>query len=73
MICLSLRILSKQNGPAAVSSALSGSPVEKCIPFESVQTADPFFSEANTAYVKKSVQELKAGKGTVHETLEVDE
>lgn len=46
---------------------------ENRIPFEIVQTSDPFFSEANMAYVKKSVQELKAGKGKVHELIEVDD
>ncbi len=34
---------------------------ENRIPFEITQTIAPFFSEANMAYVKKSVQELKAG------------
>lgn len=29
------------------------------------------FSETNMAYVKKSVQELKAGKDTAHELIEV--
>ena len=46
---------------------------ENRIPFEISQTTDPFFSETNMAYVKKSVQELKAGKGTVHELIEVDD
>lgn len=46
---------------------------ENRIPFEIVQTADPFFSEANISYVKKSVQELKSGKGTIHELIEVDD
>ena len=36
-------------------------------------TTDPFFSEANMAYVKKSVHELRAGKGTAHELIEVDD
>ncbi|MBD5444571.1 MAG: type II toxin-antitoxin system antitoxin, RelB/DinJ family, partial [Lachnospiraceae bacterium] len=45
---------------------------ENRIPFEITQTPDPFFSEANIAYVKKSVQELKAGKGSAHELIEVD-
>lgn len=36
---------------------------ENRIPFEISQTPDPFFSEANMSYIKKSVQELKAGKG----------
>jgi len=44
---------------------------ENRIPFEITQTPDPFFSEANMAYVRKSVQELKAGKGIAHELIEV--
>ena len=46
---------------------------ENRIPFEITQTTDPFFSEANMAYVKKSVQELKAGKGTAHELIAVND
>lgn len=46
---------------------------ENRIPFEIAQTTDPFFSEANMAYVKKSVQELKGGKGTAHELIEVED
>ena len=46
---------------------------ENRIPFEITQSPDPFFSEANIAYVKKSVQELKAGKGKSHELIEVDD
>ena len=46
---------------------------ENRIPFEIAQTPDPFFSDANMAYVKKSVRELKAGKGAVHELVEVDD
>lgn len=46
---------------------------ENRIPFEIAQAADPFFSEENMAYVKKSVQELKAGKGVAHELIEVDD
>lgn len=46
---------------------------ENRIPFEIAQSPDPFFSETNIAYVKKSVQELKEGKGTVHELIEVDD
>lgn len=45
---------------------------ENRIPFEIAQTPDPFFSESNIAYIKKSIQELKAGKGNVHELIEVD-
>ena len=46
---------------------------ENRIPFEITQAADPFYSESNIAYVKKSVQELQAGKGTAHELIEVED
>ena len=46
---------------------------ENRIPFEITQTSDPFFFESNMAHVRKSVQELRAGKGTVHELIEVDD
>ncbi len=46
---------------------------ENRIPFEITQTSDPFFSESNMAHVRKSVQELRAGKGTAHELIEVDD
>lgn len=45
---------------------------ENRIPFEIAQNPDPFFSESNMAYVKKSIQELRAGKGTVHKLIEAD-
>lgn len=46
---------------------------ENRIPFEIVQASDPFFSEENMNYVKKSVRELQSGKGTLHELIEVDD
>ena len=46
---------------------------ENRIPFEIAQKPDPFFSESNISYVKKSVQELRDGKGTAHELMEVDD
>lgn len=46
---------------------------ENRIPFEITQVSDPFFSEVNMAHVKKSVQELRAGMGTVHDLIEVDD
>lgn len=45
---------------------------ENRIPFEITQASDPFFSDANVAYIKKSVQALKSGNGTAHELIEVD-
>ena len=44
---------------------------ERRIPFEITQS-DPFFNEQNQAYVLKSVDELRAGKGTAHELIEAD-
>ena len=46
---------------------------EKRIPFEIAQAPAPFFSEANMAYIKKSVQELREGKGTAHELIEIED
>ena len=46
---------------------------ENRIPFEIAQTPDPFFTEPNLSHVKKAVQELRAGKGTAHELIEVDD
>lgn len=45
---------------------------EKRIPFEIKQDTS-FFSASNQAYVLKSVQELRAGKGTAHELIEDDD
>lgn len=45
---------------------------ENRIPFE-IKQEDPFYSPDNQAYVLKSVQELKAGKGSAHELIEVDD
>lgn len=46
---------------------------ENRIPFEITQMTDSFYSEANINYVKKSVQELREGKGTAHELIEVND
>ena len=46
---------------------------ENRIPFEITQSPDPFFSETNMSHVRKSVHELRAGKGTVHELIELDD
>lgn len=43
---------------------------EKRIPFDISQSGDPFYSQSNMAYVKKSVKELREGKGTAHELIE---
>lgn len=46
---------------------------EKRIPFPIEQSRDPFYSPENQAYVLKSVQELRAGKGHVHELIEAED
>lgn len=46
---------------------------ENRIPFEITQNQDPFYSDANMTHVKKSVQELRSGKGTAHELIEVED
>ncbi len=45
---------------------------ERRIPFE-IKQEDPFYSAENQAYILKSVKELRAGKGTVHELIEADD
>lgn len=43
---------------------------ENRIPFEIAQTSDPFYSEENQAYLMKSINELREGKGQIHELIE---
>lgn len=40
------------------------------IPFEIA--ADPFFSETNQAHLRRAIADLEAGKGQIHELIEVD-
>lgn len=58
------------NASTAVNLFVKAVIREKRIPFEIAQTADPFFSEDNLAYVKKSVRELREGKGSAHGLIE---
>ena len=46
---------------------------ENRIPFEITQGTDPFFSSTNIAHIKKSVQELREGRGTAHELIEAED
>lgn len=43
------------------------------IPFEISAESDPFYSEVNQARLRKAVADLNAGKGKVHEMIEVDD
>ena len=44
---------------------------EHRIPFE-IKVDDPFYSTSNQLHLMKSVQQLRDGKGTVHELIEDD-
>ena len=57
---------------AAVNMFVKAVLREHRIPFE-IRQEDPFFSPENQAYILKSVNELRAGKGTAHELIEVDD
>lgn len=43
---------------------------EMRIPFE--VSVDPFYSPLNQKVLKESIDQLKAGRGTVHDIVEVD-
>jgi len=44
---------------------------EKRIPFE--VSVDPFYSKSNIAHLIRGKEQLEAGKGVVHELIEVDD
>ncbi|MCD8338351.1 MAG: type II toxin-antitoxin system RelB/DinJ family antitoxin [Lachnospiraceae bacterium] len=46
---------------------------ENRIPFDIGYDPDPFYSDANLAYIEKSVKELREGKGHAHDLIEVDD
>ena len=46
---------------------------ERKIPFEIAVNDDPFYSEANQARLKKSIDAFNSGKGTLHELIEVED
>ena len=45
---------------------------ERRIPFE-IRQDDPFYGTANQAHLMRSIQQLKDGKGTSHELIEVED
>jgi DNA-damage-inducible protein J len=46
---------------------------EKRLPFEITTEADPFYSAANLAHLRRGVAALNGGKGVEHGIIEVDE
>lgn len=46
---------------------------ERRIPFEISASTDDFYNEYNQRRIRKAIADIKAGKGTVHELIEVDD
>lgn len=46
---------------------------EKRIPFEISASTDDFYNEYNQKRIKKAIVDIKAGKGTTHELIEVSD
>jgi DNA-damage-inducible protein J len=46
---------------------------EKRIPFEITGNDDPFYSAKNQAILAKAIEDLEAGRGTVHELIEAED
>lgn len=46
---------------------------ERRIPFEIAASDDPFYSVTNQARLRSSLDQLNAGRGTVHELIEVED
>ncbi len=47
--------------------------IEADLPEEEIDPNDPFYSPENMEILRKAIAELKAGKGKVHELIEVDD
>ncbi|MBD5142942.1 MAG: type II toxin-antitoxin system RelB/DinJ family antitoxin [Ruminococcus sp.] len=58
---------------AAISIFVKAVLRERRIPFEITQSSDPFYSISNQEHLMKSIRELREGKGTAHELIEVDD
>ena len=44
---------------------------EKRLPFDVTTKSDPFYSESNLAHLRRGVAALNAGRGVVHDIIEV--
>lgn len=61
------------NTSAAINLFVKAVLRERRIPFEISLPADPFYSESNQEHLMKAIQELRDGKGTAHELIEVED
>ena len=46
---------------------------ERRIPFEIASNDDPFYSAANQGRLRRSLEQLNAGKGTAHDLIEAED
>ena len=61
------------NTSAAINLFVKAVLRERRIPFDIAQRSDPFYSRENQEYLMKSINELRDGKGTAHELIEVED
>ena len=61
------------NTSAAINLYVKAVLREGRIPFNIQANPDPFYSESNMKILRKSVRELREGKGTAHELIDPDE
>ena len=57
---------------AAINMFVKAVNREHRIPFE-IKVEGPFYSTSNQKHLMKSIQELREGKGTTHELIEVSD
>lgn len=61
---------------AAINAFVKATIRENGIPFElkaNSKTEDPYiYSEENMKYLHESIEQLKAGKGKIHELIDID-
>ena len=61
------------NTSAAINLYVKAVLREGRIPFEIYADQDPFYSASNMKHLRKSVRELREGRGTAHELIDPDE
>ena len=61
------------NRSAAINLFIKAVLRERRIPFEITQSNDPFYSASNQKHLMKAIQELRNGKGTAHDLIEVED
>lgn len=57
---------------AAINMYVKAVVRERKIPFE-IKQDDPFYTTANQEHLRQSLKQLKEGKGTSHDLIEVDD